>query len=606
MLAIAGSDPSGGAGIQADLKSIAANGGYGMAAITALTAQNTQGVRAVHVPPAAFLTAQLDAISDDIGIDAVKIGMLGDAAVIDAVRSWLEKVRPAVVVLDPVMVATSGDRLLQESAEAALQALLPLADLITPNLAELAILLKEPVAADWSEALAQGKRLAALTGTTVLVKGGHLQGGGPGDGHAHGACADGHAAGNGAADGCPDALVNTGGLLGQETVVVPGERIATRNSHGTGCSLSSAMATVQARVGDWEAALREVKPWLLGALREASALDVGTGNGPVHHFHHLQHLQGGQALKDGQRGQHRPAGHGPAAGEFAAALRAGAAGDLEAIYALDFVRGLADGTLPEHEFAYYLAQDAIYLNGYSRVLARAAAIAPTEAEQLFWARSAQTCLEVESELHRSWLSTRPTASTLGPVTKVVRGPPAGRLGLRQLRRPRGGGAARASGSTPRSVPPCTGSSWPAAPPGRTPTPAGCGPTPTRTSPPRPGRPSRTRTRRPGGHRRASGRPWPWPSGSHRATKWTSSTRRGCTPDASWSGLPVRWWGTVPEVVAATQLRMVKIPAKNIGGDLCIKTLWRLSRTTRRNQPHLRPKAKLAYSRSSVLTPTLGL
>ncbi len=401
VLAIAGSDPSGGAGIQADLKSIAANGGYGMAAITALTAQNTQGVRAVHVPPAAFLTAQLDAISDDIGIDAVKIGMLGDAAVIDAVRGWLEKVRPAVVVLDPVMVATSGDRLLQESAEAALQALLPLADLITPNLAELAILLKEPVAADWAEALAQGKRLAALTGTTVLVKGGHLQGGQPD-------AADDDAA------GCPDALVNTGGLLGQETVVVPGERIATRNSHGTGCSLSSAMATVQARVGDWEAALREVKPWLLGALRKASVLDVGTGNGPVHHFHHLQQLQDGQQLTDGQC---RPAGHGPAAGEFAAALRAGATGDLEAIYALDFVRGLADGSLPEHEFAYYLAQDAIYLNGYSRVLARAAAIAPTEAEQLFWARSAQTCLEVESELHRSWLSTRPTDSTLGPVTK---------------------------------------------------------------------------------------------------------------------------------------------------------------------------------------------
>ena len=400
VLAIAGSDPSGGAGIQADLKSIAANGGYGMAAITALTAQNTQGVRAVHVPPAAFLTAQLDAISEDIGIDAVKIGMLGDAAVIDAVRTWLEKVRPAVVVLDPVMVATSGDRLLQESAEAALQALLPLADLITPNLAELAILLKEPVTAEWAEALAQGKRLAAQTGTTVLVKGGHLQGGQP----------DADAGANSEA-GCPDALVNTGGLLGQETVVVPGERIATRNSHGTGCTLSSAMATVQARVGDWEAALREVKPWLLGALREASVLDVGTGNGPVHHFHHVQELT------HGQREQHGHAGRGPAEGEFAAALRAGAAADLDAIYALEFIRGLADGTLPEHEFAYYLAQDAIYLNGYSRVLARAAAIAPTEAEQLFWARSAQTCLEVESELHRSWLSTRPTAPVLGPVTK---------------------------------------------------------------------------------------------------------------------------------------------------------------------------------------------
>ena len=408
VLAIAGSDPSGGAGIQADLKSIAANGGYGMAAITALTAQNTQGVRGVHVPPAAFLTAQLDAISDDIGIDAVKIGMLGDAAVIDAVRVWLEKVRPAVVVLDPVMVATSGDRLLQESAEAALQALLPLADLITPNIAELAILLKEPAAADWTEALAQGKRLAALTGTTVLVKGGHLPGGQPGNGPGH----DGDVAGgwNGADGGCPDALVNTGGLLGTETVVVAGERIATRNSHGTGCSLSSAMATVQARVGDWEAALREAKPWLLGALREAAVLDVGSGNGPVHHFHHMQHHTDGQHCQAHQV-------HGPAEGEFAAALRAGASGDLDAIYALDFIRGLADGTLPEHEFAYYLAQDAIYLNGYSRVLARAAAIAPTEAEQLFWARSAQTCLEVESELHRSWLSTRPAAPALGPVTK---------------------------------------------------------------------------------------------------------------------------------------------------------------------------------------------
>ncbi len=416
VLAIAGSDPSGGAGIQADLKSIAANGGYGMAAITALTAQNTRGVRAVHVPPAAFLTAQLDAISDDIGVDAVKIGMLGDAAVIGAVRSWLEKVRPAVVVLDPVMVATSGDRLLQESAEAALHALLPLADLITPNLAELAILLREPLAADWAEALAQGKRLAAQTGTTVLVKGGHLQAGGPQDRDLQDRDLqrapvdddDPADPGNGADAGCPDALVNTVGLLDQETVVVPGERIDTHNSHGTGCSLSSAMATVQARVGDWEAALREVKPWLLGALREASVLDVGTGNGPIHHFHHFQETAAGR------RG---PADTAPAEGDFAAALYAGAVGDLDAIYALDFIRGLAAGTLPEHEFSYYLAQDAVYLNGYARVLARAAAIAPTEAEQLFWARASQTCLEVESELHRSWLSSRPAAPGLGPVTK---------------------------------------------------------------------------------------------------------------------------------------------------------------------------------------------
>ncbi len=388
MLTIAGSDPSGGAGIQADLKSIAAHGGYGMAAITALTAQNTRGVRAVHVPPADFLTAQLDAISDDISIDAVKIGMLADASVIKAVHTWLERIRPAVVVLDPVMVATSGDRLLQDAAEAALQALLPLADLITPNLAELAILLDEPVAVDWAEALAQGKRLAARTETTVLVKGGHLAGP-DGTGGSTGTDSSAH--------GCPDALVNTGGLLGRETVEVPGERVATRNSHGTGCSLSAALATVRVRAGGWEAALREVKPWLAGALRESGSLNVGSGNGPVHHFHHLQQA--------------------PAAGEFAAELRAGAAGDLEAIYGLGFIRGLGDGTLPEQEFAYYLAQDAIYLNGYSRVLARVSALAPTESEQLFWARSSQQCLEVEAELHRTWLSTRPTAAAPGPVTK---------------------------------------------------------------------------------------------------------------------------------------------------------------------------------------------
>ncbi|MGO4147520.1 bifunctional hydroxymethylpyrimidine kinase/phosphomethylpyrimidine kinase [Paenarthrobacter sp. YAF11_1] len=373
VLSIAGSDPSGGAGIQADLKSIAALGGYGMAAITALTAQNTLGVSAVHVPPVEFLRQQLEAISTDIAIDAVKIGMLGDAAVIDEVRAWLEAVRPAVVVLDPVMVATSGDRLLRGSAEQALRALLPLADLITPNLPELAMLLGEPEAADWESALNQGKRLAAECGNTVLVKGGHLAG-----------------------TECPDALVNTSGLLRQDVIEVAGPRVETKNSHGTGCSLSSALATVQARTGDWEASLREVKPWLLQALLHSDSLDVGQGSGPVHHFHHHKIL--------------RP-------GEFAAALWKEATPELEAIYRLSFIDGLQSGDLPEAAFNYYLAQDAIYLNGYSRVLARAGALAPTEEEQLFWAKASQQCLEVESELHRNWLSTREASSVTGPVTK---------------------------------------------------------------------------------------------------------------------------------------------------------------------------------------------
>ena len=156
VLSIAGSDPSGGAGIQADLKSIAAVGGYGMAALTALTAQNTRGVRGVHVPPAEFLRAQLDAISDDIAIDAVKIGMLANAEVIAEVADWLRQHRPGVVVVDPVMVATSGDRLLDAAAERALGELLPLADLVTPNLAELAVLAGAPAPAEsWAEALEQ-------------------------------------------------------------------------------------------------------------------------------------------------------------------------------------------------------------------------------------------------------------------------------------------------------------------------------------------------------------------------------------------------------------------------------------------------------------------
>lgn len=264
ILSIAGTDPTGGAGIQADLKSIAANGGYGMAVVSALVAQNTLGVRAVHTPPVAFLRQQLTAVSDDVTIDAVKIGMLANFEVITQVRSWLDECRPPLVVLDPVMVATSGDRLLDSSAEQALRDLIPHADLVTPNVAELAVLLAEPPAMDWTEALEQGKRLSARTGVTVLVKGGHFTG-----------------------TTCPDALVNTHGLLAQHVVEFTAPRIKTRNSHGTGCSLSAAMATVQARTGDWAQSLAEVKEWLQDALAHADDLEVGHGNGPIHHFHRL-------------------------------------------------------------------------------------------------------------------------------------------------------------------------------------------------------------------------------------------------------------------------------------------------------------------------------
>ncbi|MDP9883845.1 hydroxymethylpyrimidine/phosphomethylpyrimidine kinase [Sinomonas atrocyanea] len=366
VLSIAGSDPSGGAGIQADLKSIAAMGGYGMCAITALTAQNTRGVTAVHTPPADFLAAQLEAVGSDIQVDAVKIGMLSDAAVVRTVAAWLEQTRPAVVVLDPVMVATSGDRLLAADAEEALRGLLAHAHLVTPNLPELGALLGEATASTWNEALEQGRRLSERTGGAVLVKGGHLEGA-----------------------ACPDAIVDARRGADAVLVQIEGERVSTRNTHGTGCSLSSALATVQARTGDWARSLAVVKEWLRGALTASGDLEVGGGHGPVHHFHHLA------------------ASVPLAEGEFTDGLWRDTAKVRAEIDALPFIAQLDDGTLSQTHFAYYLTQDALYLNGYSRVLARASALAPTEEEQAFWAEGARVCLEVEAELHRTWLSRHP-------------------------------------------------------------------------------------------------------------------------------------------------------------------------------------------------------
>lgn len=257
VLSIAGTDPTGGAGIQADLKSIAANHGYAMAVVTALVAQNTHGVRSVFAPPVTFLTEQLLAVSDDVTIDAVKIGMLLNTDIVMTVKEWLQLVRPPGVVLDPVMVATSGDRLLNKETEAAVFELLELADLVTPNLPELARLVGEPQAKTWEQAVQQGRQLADRTGTLVLVKGGHFTD-----------------------DTVRDALVNSDGVVAQ----AESPRVATANTHGTGCSLSSALATNYARFGDWSTALRVSKQWITESLKEADTLDVGTGNGPISHF----------------------------------------------------------------------------------------------------------------------------------------------------------------------------------------------------------------------------------------------------------------------------------------------------------------------------------
>ena len=257
-LTIAGSDSSGGAGIQADLKTFAALGVYGASVITALTAQNTQGVSGIHQVPAEFVTAQIDAVFADLDIGAVKIGMVAHPPVIDAIAAGLKRWSPKHVVLDPVMVATSGDRLLAAEAVDALRTrLIPLASVITPNLPEAAALLDEPIAHNPAAVEDQGRRLLALGCDAVLIKGGH------GDGPES-----------------TDYLCTSNG-----TITLTAKRVATRNTHGTGCSLSSAVAAELAKGEGMETAVRNAKAWLTAAIAAADRFSVGHGHGPVHHFH---------------------------------------------------------------------------------------------------------------------------------------------------------------------------------------------------------------------------------------------------------------------------------------------------------------------------------
>jgi hydroxymethylpyrimidine/phosphomethylpyrimidine kinase len=257
-LTIAGSDSSGGAGIQADLKTFAAFGVYGASVITALTAQNTTGVSAIHQVPQDFVTAQIDAVFGDLDVMAVKIGMVAQLATIDAIVAGLARWSPRHIVLDPVMVATSGDRLLAADAVAALRTkLIPRAALITPNLPEAAALLDEPLAVSEAAIEDQGKRLLSMGCAAVLIKGGHGQG-----------------------SESIDYLVT-----GSDVVVLAAPRIATKNTHGTGCSLSSAIAAGLAKGEEMETAVRHGKAWVSAAIAAADRLGVGHGHGPIHHFH---------------------------------------------------------------------------------------------------------------------------------------------------------------------------------------------------------------------------------------------------------------------------------------------------------------------------------
>jgi hydroxymethylpyrimidine/phosphomethylpyrimidine kinase len=255
---IAGSDSSGGAGIQADLKTFSALGVYGASVIAALTAQNTKGVTAIHEVPPDFVAAQMDAVFGDLAVGAVKIGMLGNAGVIAAVAAGLARHGQTKVVLDPVMVATSGDRLLKPDAIEALRTqLMPRALVVTPNLPEAAALADMPVATDEAAMRRQAERLLALGARAVLIKGGHAEGA-----------------------ESTDIL-----FTGATALRLPAKRIATRNTHGTGCTLSAAIAAGLAKGKGLEASVLAAKEYVTAAIAAADRLTIGTGHGPVHHFH---------------------------------------------------------------------------------------------------------------------------------------------------------------------------------------------------------------------------------------------------------------------------------------------------------------------------------
>lgn len=258
VLTIAGSDSGGGAGIQADLKTFAANGCYGMSVITALTAQNTRGVYGIHPVPAEFVKEQIDAVMQDIGADAVKIGMLFSAELIRTVADRLRRYNVRKIVLDPVMVAQSGDRLLQaEAIDAVKSELMPLAAVVTPNLPEAEVLTDAKINSRDTMVKA-ARQMAQLGSRAVLIKAGHLEG-----------------------TDSTDILY----LSEQDHFIeIGGKRIATRNNHGTGCTLSSAIAAHLARGKELAPAVRAAKNYIQGALEAGADYKLGAGHGPVHHF----------------------------------------------------------------------------------------------------------------------------------------------------------------------------------------------------------------------------------------------------------------------------------------------------------------------------------
>jgi hydroxymethylpyrimidine/phosphomethylpyrimidine kinase/hydroxymethylpyrimidine kinase/phosphomethylpyrimidine kinase/thiamine-phosphate diphosphorylase len=370
VLSIEGSDPIGGAGTMADMKVFTAHGVYGYAVMTSVLAQNTQGVTDIVNMEPGFIRAQLDAVSDDSDIDSMKIGMLGTVEIIDVVREWLSgvleraaagEIAKPFVVIDPVMYAKSSDALLTPEAEQALRSVLPLADVITPNIPELAALTDSQPASSWDGMVDQARDLASAMNIGVYAKSGMLTMKGASD--------------------ASDVLVMPGDT-GDEPLAlrIPGHAISTSNVHGTGDSLSSSLAALRPQKSSWSATALAAKEWMTGAIAAADQLHVGKGHGPIDFT--WKHAPTGLSFSSDYWNRVEPV--------------------RERIASMPFIEALLDGSLPRDAFNDYLHQDDLYLSDYTSLLALASSRADTIHERVFFAGAARGSVESELGLHRSW------------------------------------------------------------------------------------------------------------------------------------------------------------------------------------------------------------
>lgn len=450
VLSIAGTDPSGGAGASADIKSIQAAGGFALSVITAVVSQNTQSVRRIDYLPLEAIASQLAAVTDDVNIDAVKIGMLGNVEYIDLVRQWLICNQPKLVVLDPVMVATSGDRLLDARAESNLVDLCRLVDIITPNTAELEVLagLEQGSITDLNLATEHAMNVASDLGVVVSVKAGHLDD-----------------------PTIVNRLVDGSQILAESSST----RVDTRNTHGTGCSMSAALATricVENMTREekeldqklLKPALGWVTDWLHESIVAAADLKVGNGNGPIDHSarnrrliqaaandpwwpqtiniagfgDNNQELAGstadkttalsGQTITDpipvpNNVPEPTPPVEVPPAGDWTKLLAQLSEPIVAKIWQLPFIERLREGTLSRWDFTAYQRQDSLYLDRYAKALATLAGKTDNASETAHWAGGGAVAVEVEQSLHRDWLAKANQPDLVGlrtmPITPIT-------------------------------------------------------------------------------------------------------------------------------------------------------------------------------------------